>query len=67
MFPSLNKKKWFLTVFCTLVGTVIAFLTGATLGQWATFSLAMIGAFGAADVADKRLNGGKYDVDKPDV
>lgn len=57
----LRKKKWSLTVYCTLVGTILAFVTGATIGAWSLFALAMIGAFGSADVADKKLNGGMYD------
>ena len=59
----LAKKKWALTVYCTLVGTVIAILNAATLGAWSLFALSMIGAFGAADVADKKLNGGSYNGD----
>ena len=60
----LNKKKWALTVFCTLVGTAIAIRTNATLGEWSVFGLAMIGVFGVADVSDKKLNGGTYDTNK---
>jgi hypothetical protein len=57
----LQKKKWALTLFCTLVGTGIAVVTKADLAAWGAFSLLMIGVFGVADVTDKKLNGGKYD------
>ena len=61
----IRKKKWTLTLYCVLVGTVIAFMTSATLGAWGIFALSMIGAFGAADVTDKKLNGGTYDTQPP--
>ena len=55
------KRKFALTVFITFVGSIIAFTTGTSLNDWTFFSMAIIGTFGAADVADKKLNGGKYD------
>ena len=61
----LKKKKWALTVYCTLIGTAVAVMTDASLGDWSVFALAMIGAFGVADVSDKKLNGGAYDSTTP--
>lgn len=54
------KKKYALTWFLTLVGTAIAFMTGAGLGEWAAFTTLILATFSAADVADKKLNGGNY-------
>lgn len=56
-----GKKKWVLTLGLFVVGTAIALLTKATLTEWAMFSTLLLGTFGAADVTDKKLNGGKYD------
>jgi hypothetical protein len=58
---ALMKRKYALAVFCTLFGSAIAIRTGATLGEWTIFAVSMISAFGVADVADKKLNGGTYD------
>lgn len=55
------KRKFALTVFCALIASIIAFTTGASLNDWTFFTTFVIGTFGAADVADKKLNGGKYD------
>ena len=56
----LGKKKWVLTLALFGVGAAIALLTGATLESWTMFTMALLGTFGAADVADKKLNGGAY-------
>lgn len=61
MVKSLRKKKWTLTIGLFAVGSVIAFLTDASLESWTMFATALLGTFGAADVADKKLNGGTYD------
>lgn len=58
---ALMKRKYALAVFCTLFGAVIAWKTGSSLGDWTIFAATMIGTFGVADVADKKLNGGTYD------
>jgi hypothetical protein len=42
------------------VGAVLAFQTGATLGEWTAFGVMLLAAFAASDVADKKLNGGAY-------
>ena len=55
-----GKKKWMLTLALFVVGAAIAFLTGASLEAWTMFAMALLGTFGAADVADKKLNGGAY-------
>jgi hypothetical protein len=57
----LMKRKYAITVFCTLFGAAVAIKTGATLESWTLFAVSMISAFGIADVADKKLNGGNYD------
>lgn len=61
----LMKRKYALTVFCTVMGAFVAFRTNATLGEWTVFAMAIIGTFGAADVADKKLNGGTYSEKDP--
>lgn len=57
----LGKKKWVLTVGLFAVGTIIALLTKASLAEWTMFATLLLGTFGAADVTDKKLNGGTYD------
>lgn len=61
----LMKRKYAVTVFCTLFGSIVAIRTNASLAEWTVFAVAMIGAFSAADVADKKLNGGSYDEAAP--
>jgi hypothetical protein len=59
---TLNKKKWLLTVAIFVCGTVLAFTAdGTSLGEYTAFGAFLIGVFGAADVMDKKLNGGEYD------
>lgn len=55
-----GKKKWMLTVGLFVVGAAIALMTGASLEAWTMFAMGLLGTFGAADVADKKLNGGTY-------
>lgn len=57
---TLMKRKYAITCFCTLFGALIAIKTGSNLESWTLFAVSMIGAFGIADVADKKLNGGTY-------
>lgn len=57
----LGKKKWVLTLGLFLVGSTIAFITKSTLAEFTMFATLLLGTFGAADVTDKKLNGGKYD------
>lgn len=58
---ALGKKKWVLTVGLFLVGSTIAFLTNSSLAEFTMFATLLLGTFGATDVTDKKLNGGKYD------
>ena len=44
-----------------VAGTVLAFTTDASLGEYTAFAMALLATFGASDVADKKLNGGVYD------
>lgn len=56
----LGKKKWVLTLALFVVGTAIAFLREASLAEYTMFATLLLGTFGAADVTDKKLNGGTY-------
>lgn len=56
----LGKKKWVLTIGLFLVGSTIAFITHASLAEYTMFATLLLGTFGAADVTDKKLNGGTY-------
>lgn len=56
-----GKKKWVLTVGLFTVGSIVAFLTNASLAEYTMFATLLLGTFGAADVTDKKLNGGTYD------
>jgi hypothetical protein len=60
------KRKHGIAVFCTLFGAFVAIKSGASLTEWTVFAAAMVGTFGAADVADKKLNGGTYDEQSSD-
>lgn len=55
-----TRKKYIMTWAVFLVGSAIAFRSGANLGEWTAFSVMLLGTFAAADVADKKLNGGQY-------
>ena len=57
------KKKYTLALLFWASGTWLAFDVEAGLGEYTAFTAIVCGLFKAADVADKRLNGGKYDVD----
>ena len=55
------RKKFVLTLMVFVTGTVIAFTTDASLGEYTMFAATILATFGAADVADKKFNGGVYD------
>lgn len=55
------KRKYALTMALFVVGATIAFVTKASLGEWTAFATMLLGTFAAADVTDKKLNGGTYD------
>lgn len=54
-----QRKKYVLTWATFLGGMTIGLLTGATLGEYTAFSTMILGVFVAADVTDKKLNGGQ--------
>lgn len=54
------KKKYALAWAIFAVGAVLVFVAPTQLGGWTTFGVTMLGTFAAADVADKKLNGGTY-------
>lgn len=55
------RKKYTLTIAVFLTGTILAFATNASLGEYTYFAAVLLSTFGAADVADKKFNGGVYD------
>ena len=55
------KKKYTMAWAAFLVGAVLVFTNLPALGAWTAFSVTILGVFSAADVADKKLNGGSYD------
>jgi hypothetical protein len=55
------KRKYALTLGLFVMGAVIALYTKASLGEWTAFATMLLGTFAAADVTDKKLNGGTYD------
>ena len=57
------KKKYTLALLFWVSGTALAFKVESGLGEYTAFTAIVLGLFKVADVADKRLNGGKYDVD----
>ena len=54
------KKKYTMAWAVFLVGAYVAVTGDASLGDWNAFGVILLSAFAAADVADKKLNGGKY-------
>lgn len=61
------KKKFAFALLSLVAGFYIALKTGSALGEWTAFTTMVLGLVFAADVADKRLNGGSYNGSKPDV
>lgn len=55
-----KKRKFLLACGFAIVGSVIAFVTHATLAEYTMFCTAVFGSFAASDVTDKKLNGGTY-------
>ena len=62
MSELLNKfrKKYTLALLFWATGTLLAFKVDAGLGEYTAFAAIICGLFKAADVTDKRLNGGQY-------
>lgn len=56
----MSKKKYALSLAIFVVGSALAFKTGAGLGEYTAFATMLLGTFALADVADKKLNGGSY-------
>ena len=54
------KKKYTLALLFWATGSVLAFTSNAALGEYTAFSAIVLGLFKAADVTDKKLNGGNY-------
>lgn len=54
------RKKFGFTLIAFAVATVALFIDKLTGGEWVTVTTVLAGVFGAADVADKRLNGELY-------
>jgi len=54
------KKKFALAVMFWATGSVIAFMVHSTLGEYTAFTAIVLGLFAGGDVADKKLNGGRY-------
>ena len=50
------SRKLVLTYAVFTVGCAIAFIKGATLGEYTAFAAIILAAYGAANVTDKRLN-----------
>lgn len=57
---SLLRKKFTLALLFWASGTALAFTAAATLPQYTAFAAIVLALFKASDVADKKLNGGKY-------
>ena len=53
------SRKLILTYIVFIVGCVIAFMKGATLGEYTAFATIVLAAYGASNITDKKLNGGK--------
>lgn len=49
------RKKFSLVLLLWVAGTVLAFMSGATLGEYTVFSATLLSAFGVADLVDKKL------------
>jgi len=49
------RKKYTLALLLFGVGSVLAFTTGATLGEYTVFTGTVLAIFGSADLADKKL------------
>lgn len=55
-------KKKFATGWIVLSMTfVISILQGASVGEWGAVVVPLVGLILGADLADKKLNGGKYE------
>ncbi len=49
------RKKYTLALLLFAAGTYLAWHTGATLTEYSMFASLLLGIFGAADVAEKKL------------
>ena len=50
------RKKFALTLLIWASGTVLAFATLASLGEYTAFSVMLLGSFAAADLVDKKVS-----------
>ncbi len=56
------KRKFGMAVLCLAGAFYIAATQDSSLGEWTAFCTMTLGLIFAADVADKKLNGGRYTV-----
>lgn len=49
------RKKYTLALLLFGVGSALAFVNGATLGEYTLFAGTLLAIFGSADLADKKL------------
>jgi len=49
------RKKYALTLLIFAVGSALAFVSKASLGEYTAFSVMLLGVFGASDLVDKKV------------
>jgi hypothetical protein len=54
------KRKFGMALLCLVGAFVIAWTQSSSLGEWTAFCTMILALIFAADVADKKLNGGGY-------
>lgn len=54
------RKKYALAWTVLAIGGLVVFFKPEQMGEWTAFGGMILTAFGIADVADKKLNGGQY-------
>jgi len=54
------KRKFAMAGLCLLAAFYIAATKGSGLGEWTAFCTMILGLIFAADITDKKLNGGAY-------
>ena len=60
------KRKFAMALACLVGAFYIALTKGSSLGEWTAFCTMILALIFAADVADKKLNGGGYHSHKED-
>lgn len=54
------KRKFGMALLALAGAFYIAWSQGSSLGEWTAFSTMLLGLIFAADITDKKLNGGAY-------